>query len=248
MKKWALIGCLVLLVAGFSGCIPKVENKLYIYPDGSGKASLFVSVDTLATIEAARGFGAKETTGTDTGQTPSESSGPAGELEKWGVAGISNIDIAETVYLSDILKIKETDAKEKTRIIKELVWEKKDGLYHFRFVPDMSDESSSESPASSGQKPESAKNNPVNKDTAYMMLQETKLSFVLVMPGKVVKSNGKANGREVRWDFTLDDLTNKKNLVFEAFSETSCPELNEEFKKFKEESSAANKRLKEARY
>lgn len=245
MKKWILIGCLALFVVGLSGCIPKVENKLYIYPDGSGKASLFVSVDTLATIGAVRGSGIKEATGTDTGQTPPVPSGPAVEFEKWGVAGISNVDITGTIYLSDILKLKETDAKEKTRIVKELVWEKKDGLYHFRFVPDMS-EPSPESPAASEKKPESTKNNPVNKDTVDMVLQETKLSFILVMPGKVVKSNGKAEGREVRWEFTLDDLTNKKNLTFEAFSETSCPELNEEFKKFKEESSAANKRLKEA--
>ena len=247
MKKWILIACLGFLAVGLSGCM-EMESRYYIYPDGSGKMAGLFSLDPVAIMSAmGNTFKMQGDVGADTAQNPPTASGPSVELEKMGIVGMSKINTTGTVYYSDILKFKES-ANKKKLTVKELVWEKKDGLYHLRFVPDMSrlTEPPEISEKESGKNSSPGINNPVNKGTMLMFIQGMKFSFVLVMPGKVVKSTGKAEGREVRWEFAGNELMGGQELVFEAFSETSCPELNEELRKFKEESSAAARKLKEA--
>ena len=225
-----------------------MESRYHIYPDGSGKMAGLFSLDPIAMMSAMAGtFKMKAATGMDTAQTPSASPNPSAEFEKMGISGISKINTTVTVYYTDILKFKEA-ANQKKPAVKELIWEKKDGLYHLKFVPDMSklNEPSALPGKESDKETSSAMNNPANKGMMLMLMQDIKFSFILVMPGKVVKSNGKAEGREVKWELTGNGLMNGQELVFEVFSETSCPELNEEFRKFKEESSAANKKMKEA--
>ena len=247
MKRLITIACLVFLAVGLSGCM-EMESRYHIYPDGSGKVAGLFSLDPVAMLSAmGNTFKMKADAGTDTAQNPPVSSDPSAELEKMGIAGMSKINTTGTVYYSDILKLRESTNKKKSTV-KELVWEKKDGLYHLRFVPDMS--RLTEPPEMSGKESEkknsSGINNPANKGMILMFMQDMKFSFVLVMPGKVVKSTGKAEGREVRWELTGDELMNGQELVFEAFSEASYPELDEELRKFKEESAAANRKLKEA--
>ncbi|MCX5642752.1 MAG: hypothetical protein NTY10_05950 [Candidatus Omnitrophica bacterium] len=250
MKRWILVACLGFFAVGLSGCM-ELESRYYIYPDGSGKMAGLFSLDPVAMISAMGSMAGtnktKAATGTDTDQASSVSSNPSAELEKMGISGISKINTTVTVYYNDILKFKEA-VNQKKAAVKELVWEKKDNLYHLKLVSDMS--KLNEPPALSGKESEkespSPINNPANKGMALMLMQGMKFSFVLVMPGKVVKSNGKAEGREVRWELTGNGLMNEPELIFEAFSEMPGPELNEEIRKFKEESSAANKKLKEA--
>ncbi|MFH2067908.1 MAG: hypothetical protein ABII89_00370 [Candidatus Omnitrophota bacterium] len=248
MKRWILIACLGFLAVGLSGCM-ELESRYHIYPDGSGKMSGLFSLDPVAMMSALSGtFKTPAATGTDAAQNSPATTNPSAEFEKMGISGISKINTTVTVYYTDILKFSESASQNKPAV-KELVWEKKDGLYHIRVVPDMN--KLNEPPALSGKEsdketPSAMMNNPANKGMMLMLLQDVKFSFILVMPGKVVKSNGKAEGREVRWEFTGNGLMNGQELVFEAFSETSCPELDEEFRKFKEDSSAANKKMKEA--
>lgn len=247
MKRWTLIACLVLFAVGLSGCM-EMESRYYIYPDRSGKMTGLFSLDPIAMMGALAGtFKIQAATGTDTSQVPPASTDPYAEFEKMGISGISKINTTVTVYYTDILKFKEA-VNQKKPAVKELVWEKKDGFYHLKLVPDMDklNEPPVLSDKKSGKENQTALNNPANKGMMLMMMQNVKFSFILVMPGKVVKSNGKAEGREVKWEFTGNELMSGKELMFEVFSETSCPELNEEFRKFKEESSAANKRMKDA--
>ena len=247
MKRGILIVCLLVFAVGISGCM-EMESRYNIYPDGSGKMAGLFSLDPVAMMSALAGtFKTQAATGTDTAQNLSAATNPSAEFEKIGISGISKINTTVTVYYTDILKFKEA-VNQKKPAVKELIWEKKDGLYHLKFVPDMN--KLNEPPAlpgkESGKETPSVMNNPANKGMMLMFMQGVKLSFVLVMPGKVVKSNGKAEGREVRWEFTGQELMSGQELVFEAFSEASCPELDSEIRKFKEESSAANKKMKEA--
>ena len=247
MKRWILIVCLGFLAVGLSGCM-ELESRYHIYPDGSGKMAGLFSLDPIAMMGALAGtFKTQPATGTDAARNSSAAPDPSAEFEKMGISGISKINTTVTVYYTDILKFKEA-VNQKKPAFKELIWEKKDGFYHLKFVPDMNklNEPPALSGKESGKEKSSAMNNPANKGMMLMLMQDVKFSFILVMPGKVVKSNGKAEGREVRWELTGNGLMNEKELVFEAFSETSCPELDEEFRKFKEESSAANKKMKEA--
>ena len=247
MKRWILIVCLGFLAVGLSGCM-ELESRYHIYPDGSGKMAGLFSLDPIAMMGAlANTFKTQPATGTDAARNSSAAPDPSAEFEKMGISGISKINTTVTVYYTDILKLKEA-ANQKKPAVKELIWEKKDGLYHLKFVPDMN--KLNEPPVLPGKEPDketpSAMNNPANKGMMLMLMQDMKFSVILVMPGKVVKSNGKAEGREVRWELTGSGLMNGQELVFEAFSETTCPELDAEFRKFREESSAANKKMKEA--
>jgi len=241
-----LIVCLGFFAVGLSGCM-EMETRYHVYPDGSGKMAGLFSLDPVAMMGAMAGtFKIKAATVTDTALVPPAPPNPSAELEKMGISGISKINTTVTVYYNDILKFKES-VNQKKPVVKELVWEKKDDLYHLKFVSDMDklNEPSALPGKESGKETPPAKNNPADKAMMLTLMQGVKFSFILVMPGKVVKSNGKSEGREVRWEFAGNELVNAKDIVFEAFSETSCPELDEEFRKFKEESSAANKKMKE---
>ena len=238
MKKKLLALGLGLLVLVLSGCMD-IESKYYIYPDGSGKNTATFSMDPSKMVGMVGSFMG----GMMPGGMPEAAKGtqnPLEELEKQGVTGISEINTTFTLYFNDLHKFKSG--------IKELIWEKKDNLYHLRIVPDLSKFQEKFAP----ELPEGApKEQKQAADMGMMMAMEmmkgVKVSFVVMMPGEIVKSNStQFKGREARWEMTIDELMKKKELIIEAFSKPPSPEAESEFKKFKEELARANKKLKEA--
>jgi len=237
MKKKLLVLGLGLACLVLAGCM-NVESKYYIYPDGSGKNATLFSMDPTKMMGMMGGMLKGMMPGGMSGATKNAKD-PMEELKKSGVSGISEVNTTFTIYFNDVRKFKSG--------IKELVWEKKDNLYHLRIVPDLSkmqEQFGSKLPeGATEEQKQSAK---MGKMMQMQMLKGMKISFVVVMPGKIVKSNGKIEGREAKWEMTPEELMKEDKLVIEAFSELSSPELGNEFKEFKEESSGANKKFKEA--
>lgn len=235
-KRFLLLG-LGLASLVLAGCM-NVESKYYIYPDGSGKNATLFSMDPAKMIGMTGGMLKGMMPGGMSGATKGAQD-PMEELKKSGVSGISEVNTTFTIYFNDVRKFKSG--------IKELTWEKKDNLYHLRIVPDLSkmqEQFGSKLPE--GATEEQKQTAEMGKMMQMQMLKGMKISFVVVMPGKIVKSNGKIEGREAKWEMTPDELMKKKEIVFETFSELSSPELGNEFKKFKEELGGASKKFKEA--
>ncbi len=235
-KRFLLLG-LGLASLVLAGCM-NVESKYYIYPDGSGKNATLFSMDPTKMMGMMGGMLKGMMPGGMSGATKGTQD-PMEELKKSGVSGISEVNTTFTIYFDDIRKFKSG--------IKELVWEKKDNLYHLRIVPDLSklqEQFGSKLPeGATEEQKQSAK---MGKMMQMQMLKGMKISFVVVMPGKIVKSNGKIDGREAKWELTPEELMEKEKLIIEAFSELSSPELGNEFKKFKEELGGASKKFKGA--
>jgi len=235
-KKLLLLG-LGLASLVLAGCI-NVESKYYIYPDGSGKNATLFSMDPTKMIGMTGGMLKGMMPGGMSGATKGAQD-PMEELKKSGVSGISEVNTTFTIYFNDVRKFKSG--------IKELTWEKKNNLYHLRIVPDLSKMQEQFGPKlPEGATEEQKQAAEMGKMMQMQMLKGMKISFVVVMPGKIVKSNGKIEGREAKWEMTPEELMKKKEIVFEAFSELSSPQLGNEFKKFKEELGGASKKFKEA--
>lgn len=227
-----------LSVLVLSGCM-NVEGRYYIYPDSSGKVKVTFVMDPTKMMGMAGGM----MKGMMPGGMPGGTAGaqdPMKELEKLGIAGVSEMTTTMTIYYTDIHKLKGEG-------FKELIWQKEKGLYHLKMVSDLTKFQEQFAPKI----PEGASE--VQKQSIQMgrmvqmqMLTGIKMSFVLVMPGEIVKSNGKFKGREATWELTVKELMEKKELTFEAFSKPSSPKAESEFKKFKQELAEASRKFKEA--
>lgn len=220
MKKMTLVLMLVFLSVGFAGCI-KIENRCYVYPDGAGKITTVSNIDIAKIISTA---------GPMVGSL---------EIEKLGISGLSDLDFTFSIYTDDIKKFKDPQ-NPISKGIKEFVWAKEKDQYHFKAVFDLKTarESSPQGKVNLGKGPEA-------EMMKNMLFSQIDLALVVVMPGKVVKSNGVIEGRKVIWNTTLQKMFEQDELTLEAFSESSCPELDKEYKTFKEESSKASQKYQE---
>ncbi len=238
MKKKLLVLGLGLLALVLSGCMD-IESRYYIYPDGSGKNTTVFSMDPTKMMGMAGSFMGGMMPGGMPGATKGNQN-PLEEFEKQGISGISEIDTTFTLYFNDVHKFTSEG-------IKSLVWERKKNLYHLKFVSDLNKFQEKFAPKMPEGTPEDQKQaGEMGMMMQMQMLKGMKISFVVVMPGEIVKSSGKFKGREARWEMTIDELMKKKELTIEAFSKPPSPQAESEFKKFKEELAKANKKFKEA--
>ncbi|HNQ35179.1 MAG TPA: hypothetical protein PKN80_03845, partial [bacterium] len=223
MKRWAMLFGLVGLAVVLSGCM-EIENRYYIYPERNGKQTVLITMDpvnmTGALVGLAGSFGGGQPGG---GGLPGGEN-PVQQLEKMGISGLSDIRTTFSVYYDDILNLA-GKSKEIPVGAKEIVWEKnKEGLYHFRMVLDMSQMKKGMGMGEGGQP--GGGPGPMGM---LAMMQGVKVHTVLVMPGRVVRSNGQNKGREARWSSSLQDLLNTGELVYEAYSDTAVlPEMEAE--------------------
>ncbi len=237
MKKKLLMLGLGLASLVLAGCM-NVESKYYIYPDGSGKNATLLSMDPVKMMGIMGGALKGMIPGGMSGTTKGTKD-PMEELKNSGVSGISEVNTTFTIYFNDVRKFKSG--------LKNVVWERKGNLYHLRIVPDLTKLQEQLGPKlPKGATKEQKQSAEMGRMMQLQMLKGMKISFIVVTPGKIKKSNGKIEGRQAKWEMTPDELVKKDELVFEAFSELSSPELGNELKKFKGELSGANKKFKEA--
>ena len=233
MKRKILFLGLGLLALALSGCMD-IETRSCIYPDGSGKNTVIFKMDPAKMVSMAGSF-----MGGIMPQGEKGAADPIKELEKTGIVGISELATTITLYYADIRQFK-------NKGIKELLWQKENKGYHLKMVYDLSQLQEKYAPElSEGTSEEEKQAMDIGRAMQMQMLKGMQISFVVIMPGKIVNSNGAIKGREARWEMTMEELMKKKDLTIEAFSESSSPELNAEFKNFKDELAQAQKKFKE---
>ncbi len=237
-RKFLVLG-LGLSVLVLSGCMD-VESRYYVYPDASGKNTITFVMDPTEMMGMMGGVMQGMMPGGMSGVSKGAQD-PMKELKKSGISGISGINTTFTLYFNDVHKFE-------SKGIEEFVWEKKKGLYHLKIVSDLSELQEKFAPKlPEGASEEQKQAAEMGRMMQMQMLKGIKISFVVVMPGKIVKSNSKqVKGREARWEMSFEELLKTKELTIEAFSQSLSKETKLEFEKFKEELAKANRKFKEA--